>query len=356
MIKTSPSSLLKPPGQEAAWDGKKQFRLGSTIPEACEIYAKRVKRDDAPMSYIHQLLDKYLVEVVSKAKSACTRVNKLTAIPRLKKVFGHMRIEDLTPADCYQYASKRKHKNTGNAAITAAHRELEVLSHAYTWAVMWGVLKAHPRKKELRLEGELAPQKRNRYVENWELAEALSLKPYRKKGSVRMIQAYIRVKLRTGLRMTDLLLLRQSDCREDGLHVQASKTSGSTGIRQVFTWVDEEGRDTGLKAAIDEALATRPVDIAPFVFCTDEGACYLDEQTGRAEGFSSVWQRFMDRVLVETSRGALRRARHPGQGRLGLRNDRAGAATAWTRRLENHAQALPAQATGRAARQDDRLN
>ena len=43
-----------------------------------------------------------------------------------------------------------------------------------------------------------------------------------------------------------------------------------------------------------------PVDIAPWVFCTDEGKCYIDEETGKPTSFNSVWKRFMDRVLKET--------------------------------------------------------
>jgi hypothetical protein len=38
-----------------------------------------------------------------------------------------------------------------------------------------------------------------------------------------MCQGYIRLKLLTGLRMTDLLNLPPSDIKEDGIHVKASK-------------------------------------------------------------------------------------------------------------------------------------
>jgi integrase len=289
-----------PPGQEVHWDGRKQFTLGATIPEAFATYAARAKRDDGQIVYISQLLDKYAVEVVPTSKSARTRGNKQRVIPLLKKRFGHMRLIDFLPQDAYQYVSKRVNKKTGKPAVTAAHRELEVLSHAFTWAVMWGHLKKHPIEEELRFEGALSPQARDRYVENWELSEALSLKPFRKRGSVRMIQAYIRIKLRTGLRMTDMLLLKPSDFDDVGIHVMASKTANTTRVKQIFTWLDEHGNDTGLRAAVDAALAARPLDIAPWLFCTDEGTCYVDEKTGKTESFESVWHRFMNRVLKET--------------------------------------------------------
>ena len=55
----------------------------------------------------------------------------------------------------------------------------------------------------MRLKGA---KPRTRYIEDWEIVEALSLEPMRKSGSVRMIQAYIRIKLLVGLRRGDLLL------------------------------------------------------------------------------------------------------------------------------------------------------
>ncbi|CAK0746251.1 hypothetical protein CCP3SC15_1420004 [Gammaproteobacteria bacterium] len=83
-----------------------------------------------------------------------------------------------------------------------------MLSHAFTKAVQWGYLDRHPFKSEVRLEGE---KPRSRYIEDWELVESLSLPAMRKKGSVEMIQSYIRIKLLTGLRRGDLLRLTMSD-------------------------------------------------------------------------------------------------------------------------------------------------
>lgn len=54
-----------------------------------------------------------------------------------------------------------------------------------------------------------------------------------------------------------------------------------------------------LRAALEEAKAARPVDIGPYVFCNSSGESYLKED-GSANGFDSIWQRFMDRVMAET--------------------------------------------------------
>ena len=47
------------------------------------------------------------------------------------------------------------------------------------------------------------------------------------------------------------------------------------------------------------ALLARPIDIAPWLFCTRRGEGYFDEETG-ATGWDSMWQRFMSRLLAET--------------------------------------------------------
>jgi len=54
-----------------------------------------------------------------------------------------------------------------------------------------------------------------------------------------------------------------------------------------------------LRAAVEMALAARPVDIAPYLFCTRRGECYA-KADGSANGWESMWGRFMDRLLAET--------------------------------------------------------
>jgi hypothetical protein len=44
----------------------------------------------------------------------------------------------------------------------------------------------------------------------------------------------------------------------------------------------------------------KALDIAHWLFCTDEGDCYIEEEPWRTTNFDSVWKRFMDRLLKET--------------------------------------------------------
>jgi integrase len=191
-----------------------------------------------------------------------------------------LELGEIEPRHIYKYVSDRDAK-------IAARREIAVLSHAYTKAVEWGYLNKHPFKGEVRLKGE---KPRTRYVTDEEIIACLSLSSKRKRGSVHAIQAYIRLKLLTGLRRGDLLRLRVSDLREDGIHI----TTHKTGKPVIYEWSDD------LRLAVALAKKMRPVDISPYLFCTTRGTGYLDEKTGEAYGWSAMWQRFMDRVMEET--------------------------------------------------------
>jgi integrase len=104
-----------------------------------------------------------------------------------------------------------------------------------------------------------------------------------------MLRAYVVLKLLTGLRRGDLLRLKVSDLRENGIHVETSKTKKQI----VITWTAE------LKEAVEAAIAARPKDLVPWIFCTRTGDCYV-KADGSANGFDSLWQRFMLRAVAKT--------------------------------------------------------
>lgn len=271
-----------PPGLESAWDGKKKFRLGKTLPEAYKVWADRLGTIDKANN-VGQLLERYALQVVP-TKAVRSQAENARAITKLRAVFGELLLEDIKPQLVYQYVDKKKAK-------VAAHREIAVLSHAFTKAVEWGYIDRHPFKGEVRLKSE-AP--RTRYVEDWEVVECLALPCKRKKGSVLAIQAYMRIKLLTGLRRGDLLRLTMADLRDDGIHVMPNKTRETTGKKIIISWSGE------LQEAVQMAKEARPVHIAPWLFCNKHGECYFDEVKETASGWDSMWQRFMERVLEET--------------------------------------------------------
>jgi integrase len=294
-----------PPGLEDDWNGKRLFRLGKTLPEAYRVWAERIGPPEKART-IDELLDRYAAEVVP-TKAPTTQTGNRIHIAQVRTVFGKMPLTGVKPRHVYQYVDKRDAKDTAPGAPTrkariAAHREIEVLSHAFTMAVKWGYLDRHPFKGEVRLEGE---KPRDRYVEDWEVVECLALPSKRKKGSVLAIQAYMRLKLMTGMARGDLLRLTSVNVKDDGIHIQRHKTANSTGKRTIYEWDDEKDPVTGalipgpLRRAVDQAKSVRPA-LSPFLFANRKGESYIDEETGESQGWDSMWQRFMDRVLTET--------------------------------------------------------
>lgn len=276
-----------PLGMEHHWDSKKTFRLGKTLPEAYREWADRLGMIDKANT-IGDLLDRYALEVIP-TKAPSTQKGNTLQIKQIREVFGHMPLTTLEPQHIYQYADKRiqKAKSIGGSGLVSARREVALLSHAYTKAVQWGYIKAHPFAGQIRIEGS---KPRTRYVEDWEILESLSLPSARKRGSVVMIQAYISLKLLTGLRRGDLLRLKVADCKSDGIHVTTSKT----GKAVIYEWTDE------LRETVEHVKAVRPIDLSPFLFCNKRGQGYINENNGTVSGWDSMWQRFMKRVLEET--------------------------------------------------------
>lgn len=267
-----------PKGMEGFWDGKTEFRLGKDAPEAYKVWAARIGGIDGADT-IGALLDRYAKEVIPK-NAPRTQIEKQRHVKMLRIVFGHMPLDCIKPIDIYKYVDKR-------GGSVAARRDISTLSHAFTKAVQWGYIDNHPFFKDVRFEGETP---RERYVEDWEILETLSIKPVFKKGGVLAIQAYIRLKLLTGMDRSTLLRVMEEHIKDDGIHVTRHKT----GKKTIYEWTPE------LQAAVDIAREARPVDISPFLFCNKWGQGHFNEATGEPSGWGSMWQRFMDRVLDET--------------------------------------------------------
>ena len=262
-----------PTGQEELWDGKTEFRLGKALHEAYRVWADRTEALSDARS-MAQLLDRYAMEVVPEKAPKSQESNHLS-IRRLRPVFGEMPISQIKPKHAYRYMDLVKRVN----GPASANRDYEVLSHALSKAVEWGLIDRNPIKGQVRKN---SIPRRERYIENWELDEAVTV-------ASPMLRSYIVLKLLTGLRRGDLLRLKESDLEVDGIHVPTSKT----GARLIIGWTDE------LREAVVSALAARPKEVSDWIFCTRKGACYV-KQNGTANAFDSLWQRFMKRVIDKT--------------------------------------------------------
>lgn len=218
---------------------------------------------------IGDLITRYLQEE-SPTKAAATHRTNVTQSKFLRAAFGEMRIEDLTPRAIYQYMDAR-----GEKSPVRANRELAMLSHMYKKAIRWGLADHNPC-----LGIERFPEKpRERYIEDWEY---LAFREF----AGPKIAAYMDFKLLTGLRQKDVLSLRKSDLREDGIHVTVSKSQRPI----IIAWTPL------LVQAVEAAAALQTTEKAVtsmYLFCTRKGLPYT------SNGFRAIWQRKMVKALKE---------------------------------------------------------
>ena len=128
-----------PPGAEAHWDGKTEFRLGRTVKEAYKTWSARLNAGPTDIANMGQLMDRYAVEIVPTKAAKSQESNRLS-LRRLRPVFGHMRPSTVPPHHYHQY----KHKAGVQFGNTSINRDLEVLSHLLTMAVEWGGTDKNP--------------------------------------------------------------------------------------------------------------------------------------------------------------------------------------------------------------------
>ena len=83
-------------------------------------------------------------------------------------------------------------------------------------------------------------------------------------------------------------------CKEDGVPVQPHTTASTSGQRNIIQWTP------ALRAAVSDCMALRWKVISIRLFCTRAGQPCTQED-GRAIGFDSIWQRFMAKVVAEST-------------------------------------------------------
>lgn len=261
-----------PPGEESNWNGKQDFRLGKTLHEAHSTFAKHIKQYEHA-STMAELLDRYALEVVP-LKAPATQRGNVMSLETLRRIFGDNKISAIKPKHCYQFRDYRS-----KTSVVGANRDLEVLSHAFTKAIEWGLIDEHPMKGKV-LKNPVRPRKR--YVSDQELIEALSVaSPF--------LRSYVRLKLLLGLRKGDMLRIKLADLKKDGIHVHQSKTGKSV----IYEWTP------AVREAIEEIKAQTGPVASIYLFSTRRGQPYIKED-GTTSGFDSIWQRFMKKALAET--------------------------------------------------------
>jgi integrase len=250
--------------------------LGTTMAEAHRNYAQYVACS-SDVKTVPELLDRYIAEVVPE-KAPGTQIENIRHITTLKIVFQDFTIHNVKPSSIYAYFDARK----VNPGVKTARSEIEVLRHAFSKAVEWGLLDEHPFKGEVTLPKNPS---RDRYVDEEEIADFLEICNPKVRG-------YVELKLATGLAKQDLLTIKLSDIKEDGIHAARKKTKGKP---KIYEW-DDEGV---LRSIVDDIRKAHLGGIGSvYLFHTREGKPYylLDENNRRLEkphAWDSMWARTM---------------------------------------------------------------
>lgn len=204
----------------------KWTRLATATEYSQALVAYASLMGDLPkVTTVAEALAEYLRDANGRLKSA-TLDGYARSSANLQPVFGHLRLDELSPADVYRYL-----KTAGNVQ---ANRDKAFLSAAYTHARRIGAFQGDDPAKGLRYRNP--EQARQRYVTDDEMS-ALVAKASPKLGCVaRFIEL-------TGMRQADALRVRLADIDEEGVHYQ----QGKTGKRLVVVWSPE------LLHVVDEA-------------------------------------------------------------------------------------------------------
>lgn len=193
-------------------DGKKpRALLGRDLGEALTKYSALVGNTWS-LRTLGDVIDKYRVEILPLKKSEKTRKEEGKSLERLKIALGHFLPDGVTAVNLYTYMDARKSK-AGRPVPIAARHEVVLLGHVYKKAKRWGAASINP------VTGIELPEKAGKrpYVP-MEQVDAL-----KKLASPRMGVA-IDWAVMIGQRRADLLKLKRSDVREDGIYVQQGKT------------------------------------------------------------------------------------------------------------------------------------
>ncbi len=250
-----------------AADGKWHW-LGRTLAEAHRRYADFCPGPDV-VKTMNDLADKYQLEVIP-GYGIKTQKNKAKELERIRLVFGHMPLADITARGIRAFRDKLgQRRGTEYQKPFLVNRTLGSLSHIFTMACEWNIVETNPCRGVLRAK----EPKRTRYVEDHEFWAV-------HKECSPMQQLAMELALLTGLRREDLLNLTRDSVTDKGLLVH----TGKTGKSLIFDWTG------ALREVISKAQAISP-QVRRAIICNGQGKGYTPN------GFSGIWARARKRAL-----------------------------------------------------------
>jgi integrase len=284
-----------PPDQVELW-GAKEKRLGATLAEAHQFFARKLAeveaRHSTEMEYptMAALLDHYEL-TVTPTKAPGTHHAERQMLGKWREMIGPLMPGAVTAQmlnKCKYATIERIKAESGgkrSGVATANHRN-RILSHVFTMGLEWGALDVHPMINK-QVSRVTKPPRARHEPSDAELQTAMALAPP-------WLKAYCEIKVRIGIRQTDMLLIRLSQIKPDCLEVPLSKVRNTTRKVLEFELTDD------LRYWIDQARAAnkQPGIGSMWLFHTRKGNPYINLDTYKAESFSSAWGRWMDKVAA----------------------------------------------------------
>jgi integrase len=275
---------------------RKWIKLGKDLNRArirwAELEGEAANPDDRTFAVIAKRYERE----VFPTKAVRTQRDNAAELANLMKVFAHVPIDAIRPADVRTYLDLR-----GKTAKTRANREKALLSHIFNHAREWGYTNAPNPCAGIRGHKESG---RDRYVQDEELAAVREQAHY-------TVQDAIDLALLTGQRPADILKLTRNDIRGGALHVTQNKTGKKLAIEI-----------TGELDQVIERITSRPAKITSQWLIHDENGqpltyWMLRNRFDKARAAAGVSFQFRDiRAKTATDLGDLGRA----QGLLGHKN------------------------------------
>lgn len=262
-----------PPEARHHWDNKTEFRLGRTLAEAHAEYARRVGYE-GKVQLMEDLCDRYTLEVIPKKAPATQRSNQYS-IQRIRKAFAGNRVSAIQPVHLYAYQDHViKTESVKKAAL-----DHEVMSHMFTMAIRWGVIRSHPMVNK----GVVKPSTgkgRKVVPAQQELLALIAALP-------RKLQLYVGLKIWTGRRKGELLRLTRSDVTEEGLRFADNKNPDNA---FTLAWEPETRRLIRELQQVNQGIGST------YLFHTRDGQPYI-KPDGTTSGFDSIWQRYRNKAF-----------------------------------------------------------
>lgn len=221
--------------------------------------------EQKPIIKMADLIDRYMSEI-APLKSKKSYQNNIWQIKPIRVMFSDLLPSSVTPVHVYQYMDSR-----AKVSKYSANREKELLSHIFSFAIRWGIVRDNPCKNVK----SFSEKSRTRYVTDDEFKAVQSICSDFFKEIMNL--AYL-----TGLRKGDLLNLNLSHLADDGIKIDTNKT----GAKIIIEWTDE------LKKCINEIRSLRGI-LRTDLIVNKKGKKYT------SSGFNAIWARIMKKALTQ---------------------------------------------------------